>query len=157
MPTPDLVIGVDGGGTKTSAWLARLSPSCHGPLGRGQAGPGNPRAVGFETAPRNIGLAIDEAFAAAGIPPVTLARACLALAGADRPAERAQLEAWGSQRHLAEQLIVTNDAEPILAAGAENGWGVALICGTGSFAFARNAAGQTARCGGWGYLLGDEG
>ena len=31
------------------------------------------------------------------------------------------------------------------------------IAGTGSIAFARNAAGQTARAGGWGYVFGDEG
>jgi N-acetylglucosamine kinase-like BadF-type ATPase len=34
---------------------------------------------------------------------------------------------------------------------------VALIAGTGSIAYGRNAAGVTARTGGWGYLLGDEG
>ncbi|MCI0359969.1 MAG: hypothetical protein L0211_15940, partial [Planctomycetaceae bacterium] len=35
--------------------------------------------------------------------------------------------------------------------------GIALIAGTGSLAWGRNEAGETARCGGWGYLLGDEG
>src|SRR5581483_5378036 len=37
------------------------------------------------------------------------------------------------------------------------GWGVALVAGTGSMAFARAPDGRTARAGGWGYLLGDEG
>jgi N-acetylglucosamine kinase len=32
-----------------------------------------------------------------------------------------------------------------------------LIAGTGSIAFGRNAAGLTARSGGWGYVFGDEG
>lgn len=35
--------------------------------------------------------------------------------------------------------------------------GIAAIAGTGSIVFGRNATGQTARVGGWGYLLGDEG
>ena len=35
--------------------------------------------------------------------------------------------------------------------------GVALISGTGSFAFGRNAGGDTARVGGWGFRFGDEG
>jgi N-acetylglucosamine kinase-like BadF-type ATPase len=52
---------------------------------------------------------------------------------------------------------VTGDAEPVLAAGASDSCGIALICGTGSFAWGRNGAGETARCGGWGYLVGDEG
>ena len=57
----------------------------------------------------------------------------------------------------AEQVLVTHDALPVLAAGTPDGVGVAVISGTGSLAFGRNAAGQTARAGGWGYLIGDEG
>ena len=34
---------------------------------------------------------------------------------------------------------------------------VPVIAGTGSIAFGRNAAGATARAGGWGYIFGDEG
>jgi len=52
---------------------------------------------------------------------------------------------------------VTNDAALLLAAGTPAGWGLALIAGTGSFAYARDAAGATARAGGWGYLRGDAG
>src|SRR4029078_4863826 len=44
-----------------------------------------------------------------------------------------------------------------LAAGTPNCCGIALIAGTGSIAFGRAADGRTKRCGGWGYLLGDEG
>jgi len=46
---------------------------------------------------------------------------------------------------------------PVLAAGTQRCIGVALIAGTGSVAFGRNAIGQTKLCGGWGYLLGDAG
>jgi N-acetylglucosamine kinase len=35
--------------------------------------------------------------------------------------------------------------------------GVVLVAGTGSVAYGRNAAGEAARAGGWGYLAGDEG
>jgi N-acetylglucosamine kinase-like BadF-type ATPase len=83
--------------------------------------------------------------------------ACISLAGADRAAERQQVEAWAREQSLTRRLRVTNDAEPILAAVSPEGWGVALISGTGSFAFGRNETGASARCGGWGYLLGDEG
>ena len=35
--------------------------------------------------------------------------------------------------------------------------GVVVVAGTGSMAFGKNAAGETARAGGWGYVFGDEG
>ena len=52
---------------------------------------------------------------------------------------------------------MTDDAESVLMAGAPDHWGIALICGTGTLALGRNAAGDVERAGGWGYLLGDEG
>jgi N-acetylmuramic acid 6-phosphate etherase len=52
---------------------------------------------------------------------------------------------------------VIEDAALLLAAGTPEGWGVAVVAGTGSMAFARAACGKTARAGGWGPLLGDEG
>src|SRR5687768_9453320 len=155
----DLVLGVDGGGTKTAAWLAiaDADPGDDKPIGRGIAGPGNPRAVGFETALSNINAAIHEAFRTAQLPVRKVQAACLALAGADRPAERNRLEQWCTEQDLAGCLVLTNDADPLLAAASRDNFGIALIAGTGSFAFGRDREGQTARCGGWGYLLGDEG
>ncbi|MGE0760399.1 MAG: N-acetylglucosamine kinase, partial [Pirellulaceae bacterium] len=64
---------------------------------------------------------------------------------------------WAAGRQLARRLVITNDAEPLLAAASPAGWGIALIAGTGSFAVGRAPDGQSARCGGWGYLVGDEG
>jgi N-acetylglucosamine kinase-like BadF-type ATPase len=52
---------------------------------------------------------------------------------------------------------VVNDALPVLVAGSPDGWGVALISGTGSLAFGRTRDGGSARAGGWGHLFGDEG
>lgn len=154
----DLVIGVDGGGTKSLAWLAPLVNDGSGAvLGRGLAGPGNPRAVGFDAAQLNIEAAIAAAFADASLTKTTVAAACFGLAGAGRAIEQEQIKAWAHGRGIAAQIRVTDDAEPILAAGCADSCGIALIAGTGSLCLGRNAAGETARCGGWGYLLGDEG
>lgn len=54
------------------------------------------------------------------------------------------------------QVSVVHDSRLLLAAGRTS-TGVAVIAGTGSAAWGRNAAGEEARAGGWGYLLGDEG
>jgi N-acetylglucosamine kinase-like BadF-type ATPase len=51
---------------------------------------------------------------------------------------------------------VTNDGELALS-GLDGAVGVALVAGTGSIAFGRNAVGEKARAGGWGHLIGDEG
>jgi N-acetylglucosamine kinase-like BadF-type ATPase len=52
---------------------------------------------------------------------------------------------------------VSTDCEIALEAAAGSGPGVVLIAGTGSIAFGRNAAGETARAGGHGPWIGDEG
>ena len=154
----DLVLGIDGGGTKTVAWLASRAPSEPDlPLGIGRAGPGNPRAAGFEAAQANIAAAVADAFAAAGRPLTSVGAACLGLSGAGRPSEQQPIRDWALAVGMAQQVIVTHDAEIILATAAPERVGIALISGTGSFAWGRNAAGIEARCGGWGYLLGDEG
>jgi len=153
-----LILGVDGGGTKTIAWLAPLEdPSGTVVLGRGQAGPGNPRAAGFETAEANIAAAIAAAFDDARLPQSPVEAACFGLAGAGRAAEQARLSAWAVQRGLARAVRVVGDAEIVLAAASGDRRGIVLICGTGSLAWGRDAAGTTARAGGWGYLIGDEG
>lgn len=157
-PATDLVIGVDGGGTKTVAWLAPLHDAgAETVLGRGRAGPGNPRAAGFEVAQANIDAAIDAAFADANISRGQVAAACLCLSGAGRAAEQTRMTRWAESCGLARVTRVTGDAEPILAAASVENWGIALICGTGSLAWGRNRAGDVARSGGWGYLIGDEG
>ncbi len=44
-----------------------------------------------------------------------------------------------------------------LEAAFGSGPGVIVIAGTGSIAYGRNAEGQTARAGGWGFAISDEG
>jgi N-acetylglucosamine kinase-like BadF-type ATPase len=61
------------------------------------------------------------------------------------------------QQSFAPRFEVVNDVELVLAAGTGGGWGVAIVAGTGSIGYGRAADGRTARVGGWGYILGDEG
>ncbi|MDP6442163.1 MAG: BadF/BadG/BcrA/BcrD ATPase family protein [Pirellulaceae bacterium] len=154
----DLVIGVDGGGSSTECWLAELAADALSePLGRGIAGPSNVRVVGQSAALQNLADAVERAFQSAGATQQTVRCACLALAGSDRASDQTVVEQWAQDFSLAERVAVVHDALPILYAGCPDGQGVALIAGTGSLAFGRNAAGVSYRCGGWGPLFGDEG
>lgn len=152
----DLVLGVDGGGSKTVAWVANRNGETQ-VLGRGVSGPSNPRSSGIVAATSNLEAAIRAAWADAKLEPRPVAAACLALAGTGRLVERTLITDWASARNLAAKVEVIPDAEPVLAAGTPEGWGVAVIAGTGSLAVARGPDGQSSRSGGWGELFGDEG
>lgn len=159
MRADELVVGIDAGASKTVAWLAQAERGSASPsvVGRGTAAGGNPQAVGIDAALGNLEAAISAAFADARITAGEVDSAVAALAGSDRPEVRERVEKWAADRAVAKRFRVVHDAEPVLAAGTPHGWGVALIAGTGSFAFARDPQGNTARSGGWGYLFGDEG
>ncbi len=155
------ILGIDGGGTKTVAWLATIAEGSlkSDPVivGKGFGGPSNQRAVGPVEATKNLDSAIDAAFMDAGLPRATVASACLGLAGADRNSDRSVILEWAQFSRLASRFEVVNDAIPLLHANGGDGCGVALIAGTGSLAWGRNSRGEIARSGGWGYLFSDEG
>ncbi len=164
-----LFLGVDGGGTKTAAWLgslARTAGSAADPtaplqvIGRGTSGPSNPRAVGFELSFAHLQAAIASAFETAGLPSKPVTCACFCIAGAGRSSEQLPLTAWIESQGIAVHYRLAMDVEAVLAAGTTDCRtvnGIALIAGTGSIAWGRSTQGNLARCGGWGPLLGDEG
>lgn len=143
-------LGVDGGGTKT---LAVVVDAAGRERGRGMAGGANYNALGLAAALANLHAAIQAALNAAHATP-PIAAAWIGLAGVDRPADRELL--LPHLTPLARAVHLSNDAELALSA-LPSGAGIALIAGTGSIALGRDPAGATARAGGWGHLLGDEG
>jgi len=78
------------------------------------------------------------------------------LAGAARPEVRET-----AHRLIAEiipgEIEVVGDMEIALEAAFGDGPGVMVTAGTGSIAYGRNAEGKTARAGGWGFAISDEG
>lgn len=143
-------LGVDGGGTKTTAVLV---DDAGVERGRGDAGSGNQSGVGFDAAVANIYAAVTMAAAQANTTP-PFARAWVGLAGVDRPADIARFLL--PLRELSAAARVTNDAELLLSA-LDGAIGVALIAGTGSISFGLDPHGTRARAGGWGWRIGDEG
>ena len=82
---------------------------------------------------------------------------CLGIAGVDRPHDEGVIR--GILRRLGhrETARVVNDAAIALVAGAPGRVGVVVLAGTGSISYGADRNGRTARAGGYGFLLADEG
>ena len=143
-------LGIDGGGSKT---LAIVVDAAGNEQARARAGSANHQDVGVDTALLHISQAVEAAAQQAGCT-LPVASAWFGLAGVDHPSDHALLTPL--LRLFARKLHLTNDAELVLSA-LPGTIGVALIAGTGSIALGRDAHGASARAGGWGHLIGDEG
>lgn len=122
-------------------------------LATGRAGPSNPVTVGAEKALANILEAIDQASARCGVHGFLASR--LGVAGTDR--SRLRQELLDRMRDSFGDTMIVSDAASALAGGTGCRPGVVVIAGTGSIAYGENPLGETARAGGWGWRLGDEG
>ncbi|HET7767998.1 MAG TPA: BadF/BadG/BcrA/BcrD ATPase family protein [Chloroflexota bacterium] len=161
-----LFVGVDGGGSKTTA---AVSDETGRVVGLAVGGPSNYNALGIDVAAECVLAAISEAVGQAvseADDDAEIAGLCLALAGVARPADHAAwrgavtrwLEISGLRWSIrAEGAIITHDAMAALVGGTGLREGVVVIAGTGAIAFGATAHGKEARSSGWGYLLGDEG
>lgn len=153
-----LVIGVDGGGTKTEAVLVQLQADGElRTLHRCTTGPSNLQLASFTSIAGQVRGSLDGLFADHPALRRQVQAICFCMAGAGNEPLRQRFEGWAHAERLAPHILVTHDARCLIAAGTRAGVGVALIAGTGSLAYARDAAGNESRCGGWGSLFGDEG
>lgn len=149
-----IVVGVDGGGSRTRAVVADEGGT---ELGRA-TGPGCAVRPGEAAASaRVIVAAVREALVAAGLEDVVPQALCVGVAGVGREVERERLHGVLTESQVAEDVLVRPDAIVALDDAFGDGAGVLLIAGTGSVAYARGPTGTVARCGGWGPVIGDEG
>jgi glucosamine kinase len=145
-------LGVDGGGSKTTCAVGDESSL----LATVTVGGSNITRVGEAGAREALQEAIREACRAAGINPQQVFRACVGAAGAGRP-QIADIVRNIVTEIISGKIEVVGDMEIALAAGFGAGPGVIVIAGTGSISFGRDAQGKTARAGGWGFAVSDEG
>jgi N-acetylglucosamine kinase-like BadF-type ATPase len=148
------LLGVDVGGTKTHALLADGAGRV---LGFGASGPGNYEVVGWDGLRRALAEAVNSALAAAGAVSDDVAAAGFGVAGFDWPGERAPTEAAIDSLGLAANYGLVNDAVIALLAGAQAGWGVALVAGTSNNCRGRDPQGREGRVTGCGPALGEYG
>jgi glucosamine kinase len=149
-----IVLGVDGGGSKTRVVVADETGKQLGAID----GPASAvRPGGVEHSADVIAACARDALAHANLEHVTPKVLYVGVAGVGREPEREALWRALIARELAEDVAVHPDAMIALDDAFGEGPGVLLIAGTGSVAFGRAPDGTFARCGGWGPVLGDEG
>jgi glucosamine kinase len=145
-------LGIDGGGSKTTCAVGDEKSL----LATVVAGPSNITRVGESRARESLQQAIRRACEAAGITPDQVLRVCVGAAGAGR-AEIAATVRRIVAEILPGELSVIGDMPIALEAAFGSGPGVVVVAGTGSFAYGRNTEEETARAGGWGFAISDEG
>ena len=145
------VLGIDAGGTKTLALLADETGEV---VGTALGGGANLKTHGELEVEKVLHHVAEVAESRAGFRPEAVA---LGIAGADRPHDRAVLAGVFKRIGFKSHVVITNDARIAFVAGSDRRVGLALVCGTGSIAWGRNARGEIARAGGRGWHVGDEG
>ena len=146
-------LGVDGGQSSTIALVANERGEI---VGVGRSGPCN-HVSGSEARARFLSVlsnCLAEALRTLDLENVCpqFAAACLGFSGGAE-----DKAAYSQELIRTDHLKVTHDAEIALSGATEGEPGIIVIAGTGSIAYGRNAALESARAGGWGYIFGDEG
>jgi glucosamine kinase len=145
-------LGIDGGGTKTTCAVGDESQL----LAMATAGASNIVRVGQSQARQSLQQSVRQACAAAGITPAQVSHTCVGGSGAARPELAAMVRGLLAEV-LPTPIEVVGDMQIALEAAFDKGPGVIVIAGTGSIAYGRDRHGATARAGGWGFAIGDEG
>jgi N-acetylglucosamine kinase-like BadF-type ATPase len=121
-------LGADLGGTKTHVVIADETGRV---MGFGEGGPANHQSVGFDGMQTSISSALEQALGSAHLKRLDISGAGFGIAGYDWPSERPAMLAQIEQLGLQAPMELVNDSIPGLVAGAEAGWGVNVVSGTG--------------------------
>jgi N-acetylglucosamine kinase-like BadF-type ATPase len=121
-------LGVDVGSTKTCALIADESGY---PVGVGYSGPGNHQTVGYDGMYSALKESLNRALTAAKVTKDKIFGSGFGISGYDWPSDKPQMLDTIARLKLGSQLEIYNDAILGLAAGAEQGWGIAVVSGTG--------------------------
>jgi glucosamine kinase len=147
-----LYMGIDAGGSKTECAIANEKEI----LGRFTAGTCKLQRVGREAATASLQAAVRGALYASSAAAGDVKHSCIGISGASQP----EVVEWATQTLtslLSGSVTVVGDNVIAHEAAFHGGAGVLIIAGTGSIAYGRNDRGETARAGGWGPIVSDEG
>lgn len=149
------VAGIDGGGTKTVCAVCDEQGTL---LGLGRAGASKLQDVGPIETQATLQRALNRALTEASIDATQLDALCVGAAGMDTEADQRSFQNIVS-RIIPPELSVRIETDGLvgLYSGTFGAPGVAIVAGTGVLVVGLNAAGETGRVSGWGYLFADEG
>ena len=122
-------LGADLGATKTHTLVVDETGRA---LGFGTSGPGNHESVGYDGMFQSMQNGMEQALRAAGLKKEDIAGAGFGVAGYDWASENEPTASVIDRLELKAPYKFVNDAVPGLVAGAEEGWGVVVVSGTGS-------------------------
>lgn len=142
------IAGIDGGGTSTKL---ELRTEQNERIRREKFGPFNINSIG----PDAFRALLRQVFDACG-GMEDCAALCVGAAGISNRLLQEILNEELENANFHGKFLLCGDQE-IALRGAMDGPGVALISGTGSIAFGKDELGNTARSGGYGHLIDDEG
>jgi N-acetylglucosamine kinase-like BadF-type ATPase len=145
-----IVLGIDGGGTRTRASIVRDGRT----LAFAESGSIKRLRVGAEAADENLRAVLKEVYAQAGVQGVEAA-SC-GVASASMPGITEWITAVFRDFGVARSEVV-GDEVIALDAAFKGGPGILQIAGTGSNTVGRAPDGSTENAGGWSSRLGDEG
>lgn len=147
-----IFLGIDAGGSKTTC-VAGDETSV---LATATTEGSNVIRWGEAEARRQLHEAIQKACAEANTRLGEVRRMCIGMAGAARPVISSIIKGIVAEIFPGEVEVV---GDMVIAMQAAFGTkpGIIVIAGTGSIAYGRNKDGHTARAGGWGFAISDEG
>jgi N-acetylglucosamine kinase-like BadF-type ATPase len=150
------IVGLDGGGTKTSCIIADQSGKS---LLETSGGPSNFLTIGNDKAAANIILLVKSGLSRLDS---TLENVSIILAGVSGAGRKFHADQFKEAllRKLPEKITdvyVESDARVALEGALAGEPGAILIAGTGSIIFGKDTSGKIYRAGGFGRMIGDEG
>jgi glucosamine kinase len=147
-----LYLGIDGGGTKTRFYLGDEREL----LTEATTGGSNILRTGEAAVREALHAGIDQVCGTAKVSASDIQRVVAGMAGSSNEKVRSSLHGFFGEK-LSAEVIIVGDMVIAHHAALEGEPGVLVNAGTGSIAYGRNAAGETARAGGWGFAISDEG
>lgn len=142
-----VVLGVDGGNTKTTAVVATIQGEV---LGVGRSGCSDIYGAGsVEAGTAVLAEAVTAALADAGTISADVAASAFSLAGADWPEDLAVLDEFVRTTLGFADPLVVNDAIGAIRLGSTDWEGISVVCGTGNAVGARHRDGAVFHVGFW--------
>ena len=156
----EYILGVDGGGSKTTVQIADVGGRV---ISQGFYGSSSYKSVGINRAIENLNIAVFDAIKNLKTSEnVYFISSCFGFAGNDAEEDSKTYKEIVFNKKLggyldSKRTVICNDTRIGLESGSENKNKIIIIAGTGSNCFGINEDGEQIGASGWDFILADEG